>query len=216
MKLLFTVLFFIFIFTLNSAPQAFFGSFIFPLSIKQKPLIYLFYTDGKAITTRDGTFELNEDERCSILNILVTEELCEILDGQANVKYFQTVSSSRYFHISRLISCNNKAPDDGMQTSWDIQEVAIKYPFKIPMACTLIILMPVKWIDHFEAENCDSKSIIIKLPKIVLKSDLTQREIETGLSKSYSTAIDLKTFHGCAKAEKTITHSGLTTVALSS
>lgn len=185
--------------------ESFFGALSFPHSVTKKPYIFAFYSNGEHTIIKDGMYEIFEQGSCPLINILCTEEVAHICDpDDGDMLYLETLAGvpARYFHCTKI--------NEG--TMWDIEEIelACDKAFKIPLAYTIVILMPPEWI-HEIVSPVWEHGMLTKLPTIVLDKNLQLAQAHKELARSSACAVNIRTWF--SRAAKNVLHKDLVTIA---
>lgn len=173
-------------------------------NIKKMPLIRGYYK-GTPLEFENDFCIIPEDKDYCNFTIFITkpEDAPQPKSDRNNIKYLKRMSDNcRLFYISRCISCDNS--DEKL---WKVKEEKIaNLPGRIPDDA-IILLMDPEHISQLK-EEVESKSIekigrnnLVNLPKIIIKSDISQEILEEVANIAALAAIDLRATHRAEKKE---------------
>lgn len=201
----FTILLAISLLFFQNKGESFFGALSFPHAITKKPYIFAFYSNGEHTIVKDGIYEIIEEGACPLINILCTEEVSCVCDpDDGDMLYLETIPAmpSRYFHCTRI--------NEG--TMWDIEEKELEkdLPFKIPLAYTIVLLMPPHWVEDIISPVWEH-GMLAKLPTIIIDKNLQQLQVNKELLRSSACAVNIRAWY--SRTIKNLVHRDCVTIA---
>lgn len=190
-KLFFLVSFFAVSFGFTqAAPQKYFlsGDIDFPKGVKEPKIFPFFYKgttksieiDHHSKSPKKGYFDIYDEKDNTELYIIITEYLSIPKNSEITQHYTSPRHAYRYFKITKNAS-----------KGWTVQELKATNPV-LPIADnTLIFFMNPDYIKALIPATGSSK----RLPTLVFKDTITQKEFEDSAGLMMSASLDFKPFH---------------------
>jgi hypothetical protein len=136
------------------------------------------YFEGKAATSDDNGFYSFpvDDPNISKYRVVVTRRLQHLFNKKNTLDNFKLIPEKNYlcYTFKKL----------GRYGSWVKTEKNLDHKKFILPKNSIVVLINPKYVDRVEEWNIELSKNIIKLPKIVLKSDISEKELKRIAAKS--------------------------------
>lgn len=146
-------------------------------TIEDLPGFRVYFNGNVAVSDDCGFFSFPvEDTDLSKYRLVITRRLEHVFDKQNTINNFKVIPDKDYMCYT--------FKKHGRYGSWEKKIKPLNHKnFALPKN-SIVLLMSPKYVDHIEEWDIELTKNVLKMPKIVLKSNISEKELQRVTAKS--------------------------------
>jgi hypothetical protein len=157
-----------------------------PRDWKNIPEFRFFYDGKEAVNDNEGFFTFPIEENINKFNIIICKDIKQNFDGINTIENLSVRTDKPYLMYSLKRTLTKYLEKKG---------------FIVPQNCLVAVINP-KYIEEVKPWDIKLSGNFVKLPQIILKSDIKEKRIKREAAKSVLRSLDSVPFHERIKTTK--------------